>query len=162
MTEISPEELDALEQAQDENEQLLETIRQYDSVIQAVATELGYEAQITSLRNQLAEKEAALAGCVEVLTNVNDALERNRIICTDWTGPEPKSYITDFLAALPQSAKQDAEILRVANDLAAADSKESAVWDSEPFNADAFSTASRDTQDAFLVLCQAVRAREGK
>ena len=123
------------------------------------------------LERELAEKEAALAGCVDALRTLENsdcrAIGKTEKCAHGKYGWEDcETCFADFactvLTSLPESVKQDAEILRTANDLAAADSKESAVWNSEPFNADAFSTASRDTQDAFLVLCQAVRAREGK
>lgn len=108
-----------LRNAKQEIESLRAKLAQAESENERLKNKTAHKALafLESEQRERAEKaEAQLARCVEVLTRSNEALERNRIIFTDWSGPKPKQYIPDFLASLPASAKANAEVLMAARE----------------------------------------------
>ena len=121
------------------------------------------EVLFNTLQNELAEKEAALAallnaehcphcgnqGVIVIQTGgcysdgENDTRDLDQGQC-DWCYMTPNSFF-NIRASLPESAKQDAEILRLAGEVERVES-----------------LSETDSIDVIDALCKAVRARDGK
>ena len=183
--------------------ELLERIRQYDRVIQAVATALGgvccggidvdgpggtkdvlvgaiaaLKQEITSisnlafkrletlnkrtdelyrLRRQLAEKEAALAGCIVVIKKLSQVTVISDVqkILNEFYALADEAHI--MIASLPESTKQDAELLTVIKD----HYKEwSEIANGKNYKNETRTDANANFHIEHCEFCQAVRAMD--